>query len=494
MKLIKIIKKNNIQIIITLCMFFVIFTSIFMFMGKSLRLDEAQSLFQTNGTIVGTVELIAEDIHLPIYFIILHIWKIIFDESIIAIRSLSLLFLLISIPAIYFLGKEVHSKKVGVIASVFCAISPFLNWFASETRMYTLLFLITTLNQLFFIRIWNNKRDIQYNYNWLLYMITTWIGVYTHFFFSFILFVQAIFYFTHIKFFPKKSFIKLSLTAIVSLFMLGVWFYLRSVVGSSNSAPLLIPPSSVDVFNVFSNIFIGFQPVTLNTFFLSLWPVIILISFTMLTKHRDMKAVTKYLLMSVIIPITLVFIVSSTIRSLFLSRYLIIITPSVIILFISFFTLYSKKTFKYFITILFVLTFGFLMFQFYSPDVPVNEDYRNATDYIEKKILPSDLFVVSAPFITYPVEYYYNGKARLTTFPVWNRYEENKKIPEFSEENMIQSFTDWSNRYTNFYILMSYDQGYEEKIRLYLDSNFERVEIKEFSPKLKLYIYKVKYI
>ena len=474
-------------------MCFVLCASIFVFMEKSLRLDEAQSLFQTNGSVGVTIQLIAEDIHLPIYFVLLHIWKLIFGSSIFAIRSLSLLFMLAALPAIYFLGKTAYSKTVGLIAVVFCSLSPFLNWFASETRMYTLLFLVTSLNQMYFIRIWQPKKDGNTSNTWLLYMITTWIGVYTHFFFTFMLAVQAIFYFTHIKIFPKNSFKKLAITGGVSAVMLGAWFYLRSIVGSSNSAPLLVPPSSVDVFNVFSNLIIGFQSISLNTFFLALWPLAILLSFTLLTKHRDMTATTKYFLLSLIIPITLVFIVSSTIRSLFLSRYLIIVMPSLIMLVLLSLTIYSKKTFKYLTIVLFIFAYSFLMFEAHSSKTPTNENYRGVAAYVTKQAVSSDLFVVTAPFLTYPVEYYYRGNAKLTTFPIWNRYEEIKQIPRFSEADMIEKFTGWSKDHTKFYVLMGYDQGYEEKVRLYLDSNYERIEVREFSPKLNLYVYKIKY-
>lgn len=489
MKVTAFIKKYETQCIIAACMLFVTCISVFLFMGKSLRLDEAQSLFQTNGTFVGTVRLIAEDIHLPVYFVALQIYQLFVGTSEFAIRSLSLIFLLAALPAMYALGKEAYSRDVGIAAVILSSLSPFLNWFGAETRMYSLLFLITILNQLFFIRIWKggNRK------NWILYGILTCIGVYTHFFFTFILFVQAVFFFTHIKIFPKGSFVKLSLISVISGTMLAAWFYLRSVVGSSNSAPLLVPPSSVDVFNVFSHFIIGFQSTTLNTFFLSLWPLTVLIGFTLLTKHHDMTPRTKYFLMSLIIPIALVFIISSTIRALFLSRYLTIVLPSLFLLIIHFLSLYPRKVFIRFTVILFTLTFTSLSVQVFSSKAPVNENFREVAAFVNEATNPDDLFVVSAPFLTYPIEYYYKGAARLTTFPIWNRYEEVKQIPEFSEEYMREKFTNWSKDYSNLYILMGYDQGYEEQTRLYLDNNFERISVTEFSPKLNLYVYKLRY-
>ena len=78
--------------------------SVFVWMGQGLRLDEAQSIWQTSRDIGGVVEVIAKDVHMPLYFVALHYWELFFGTSELAIRSLSLLFFLLSIPVMFFLG------------------------------------------------------------------------------------------------------------------------------------------------------------------------------------------------------------------------------------------------------------------------------------------------------------------------------------------------------------------------------------------------------
>ena len=56
-----------------------------------------------------------------------------------------------------------------------------------------------------------------------------------------------------------------------------------------------------------------------------------------------------------------------------------------------------------------------------NPDTPVTEDYRTAAQLVEEGARPQDVVVLSSPFTVYPFEYYYDGAARLTTLPVWDR-------------------------------------------------------------------------
>ncbi|MES2985549.1 MAG: glycosyltransferase family 39 protein [Patescibacteria group bacterium] len=484
------IKKYQTQCAIALAMLFACVVSISFFMGKSLRLDEAQSLFQTNGTFLGTIRIIAGDIHLPVYFISLQVWQSLFGDSLLAIRSLSLVFLLCSLPFIYLLGKETYGKKVGMITVMLCALSPFLQWFGAETRMYTVLFLITILNQLFFVRLWNNSEKR----SWFLYALTVIIGVYTHFFFALLLIAQALFFLMNRDLFPEGSFKKFIFTASGALTTLGLWFVVRHIVGSTNSAPNLTAPTSIDIFNLFSNFMIGFQSDTVNTFFLALWPIVVLFGFTFLTKKHTVLPQTKYFLITFFVPATLAFVVSITFKPLFLSRYLIIILPSLYLLVVHFLNFYPAKVFRYLITAIVILLLYMLSLEAFSPEVPTHENFRGAAEYVAEHAKANDAFIVSAPFITYPVEYYYKGDTQLMTFPIWKRFEDIKKVPDFSEQYMIDTFTAWSKDYARFYVLLGYDQGYEKNIQEYLDNTYERIEVKNFSPHLNLYVYKVKNI
>ncbi|RYF28118.1 MAG: hypothetical protein EOO17_05325, partial [Chloroflexi bacterium] len=64
----------------------------FVFAGESLRLDEAQSIWQTSHSLKETLFIVAQDVHMPLYHILFHFWTIFFGTSTEAIRFMSFLF------------------------------------------------------------------------------------------------------------------------------------------------------------------------------------------------------------------------------------------------------------------------------------------------------------------------------------------------------------------------------------------------------------------
>lgn len=207
-----------------------------------------------------------------------------------------------------------------------------------------------------------------------------------------------------------------------------------------------------------------------------------------------MQPETVYLLLSVFVPIVTVFFISSVFRPLFLSRYLIICLPALYILIASYFWLYAPKVRNILIAGTVLFLGGSLLVQAISPSVPVNEEYRSAAAYVSLTAEYDDVFIVTAPFTTYPIEYYYDGAATLVTFPAWRRYESDEGYPPYSEPYAKDYFTNLADVYEKMYILMSYDQGFEEELRLYLDTHYQKLETREFSPGLTLSVYQLRYL
>src|SRR5580704_3972804 len=112
--------------------------SIFFFSGQSLRLDEAQSLWQSSRSVGYIFTIVAEDVHVPLYHLLLHFWRIIFGDTVASARAMSLVFYIASIPALYALGKVSYSRRTGLFAAFLFSISLFMQKTAYEIRMYTL--------------------------------------------------------------------------------------------------------------------------------------------------------------------------------------------------------------------------------------------------------------------------------------------------------------------------------------------------------------------
>lgn len=117
------------------------------------------------------------EMHPPLHFYYLHAWIKFFGISEFSGRVSSLVLGLLSIIAIYFLGKEIaRSKRVGLYASFLVAISSFQSFYSIWTRMYMLFFLLSILSFYFWLRaLKENKISL-----WLLAGLTTQLALYSH--------------------------------------------------------------------------------------------------------------------------------------------------------------------------------------------------------------------------------------------------------------------------------------------------------------------------
>ena len=114
--------------------------------SKGLWLDEAFSVWmgrQPVGEMLGW--LVRIDQHPPLYYLLLHFWMALLGDDPATVRALSALFGTLTIPIIYLLGRRLADEKVGLLAALLLAVSPFHVRFAQETRMYTLLALNASL-------------------------------------------------------------------------------------------------------------------------------------------------------------------------------------------------------------------------------------------------------------------------------------------------------------------------------------------------------------
>ena len=116
----------GIAAVIIACMAGVTVLSFLVLNHASIRLDESQSLWQTSHSIGDTLRVVAQDVHVPLYHIILHFWQLYFGHGVVTVRLLSLLFFLITIPLVYILARQVLRIRWALFATVLFSFSPFM--------------------------------------------------------------------------------------------------------------------------------------------------------------------------------------------------------------------------------------------------------------------------------------------------------------------------------------------------------------------------------
>ena len=157
-------------------------------LNRSLWIDEVYSVAERGS--MGFLEIITTiaDPHPPLYYLALHTWMLVFGESPIAVRSLSLLFGVASIAAVYLLGYELYDRRTGLIAALLVSLSTFHIQYSQTARMYAMLFFFGVLSILFYTRcLRDHSLDNRFGY-----AITTLCMLLTHPYGSFVLLGQIL--------------------------------------------------------------------------------------------------------------------------------------------------------------------------------------------------------------------------------------------------------------------------------------------------------------
>ena len=126
----------------------------FLYLNTPLWYDEAWSwVTAMNPFPFGiTDNLLNEDLqHTPLYFFLLHFWIKLFSQSEIAMRSLSLIFGVLSLPLVYIISNKLFDRKTALYSLGVCAVSPLLVLFSSEVRMYPMVVFLVLLSLNFLI-------------------------------------------------------------------------------------------------------------------------------------------------------------------------------------------------------------------------------------------------------------------------------------------------------------------------------------------------------
>lgn len=113
-----------------------------------LWLDEALSVNISQLPLGELTEALRHDGHPPLYYVLLHGWTSIFGTSDVAVRSMSGVFGLMTIPVVWLLARRKGGPTLGWIAVAVIAVSPFAVRYSDEARMYALVILLVTVGWL----------------------------------------------------------------------------------------------------------------------------------------------------------------------------------------------------------------------------------------------------------------------------------------------------------------------------------------------------------
>ncbi|MBI3957590.1 MAG: hypothetical protein HY328_02185 [Chloroflexi bacterium] len=168
--------------------------------AESLWYDETVSVFLAQQSIPELIAHTARDIHPPGYYLLLHLWGWLTEPALengleFVYAWPSLFWGILLLPLVFALGHRFFSTRVAVAALWLTAVNPYHIWYSQEVRMYTLgagLGLLCLWGTLSWLQVAGSAPPIRHSpfairYSLLLYTVAAAAGLYTLYYFAFLL-------------------------------------------------------------------------------------------------------------------------------------------------------------------------------------------------------------------------------------------------------------------------------------------------------------------
>jgi len=140
--------------------------------------------------------------HPPLYFLLARVWSGLFADPVVALRSLSAVFGLLLLPAVFWFARESFcDPRVSWTAVALAAVSPLHLLYAQEARQYSLWCMLVMLSGAALLHALRTGRPRDY----ILYAVTVALGMYAHIMFAIALVAHAIYLALMRKTYPRST-------------------------------------------------------------------------------------------------------------------------------------------------------------------------------------------------------------------------------------------------------------------------------------------------
>ncbi|POG55517.1 glycosyltransferase [Haloferax marisrubri] len=211
----------------------------------SLFNDELYSIGRASAPIAELL-FVTHDTHPPLHYLLLHYWMDFFGQSQLSVRSLSVVFSVATVVAVYLLGVELYNDRTGLAAALVTALSVYHVHYAQNARMYTLVAFLTAVSWYGFVVMKSSPHRGS-----LIYGPATALLIYTHLWAVFVILAQNI----YVLFSNDRTGLDLRRWGRAQ-FLIGlctipvVAFYLSAIVSSDGAQALIAwlqPPSLYNI-------------------------------------------------------------------------------------------------------------------------------------------------------------------------------------------------------------------------------------------------------
>jgi mannosyltransferase len=370
--------------------------------SRSLTLDEGFSVSLAQSDAATFSRLIwHSEFNMMLYYGLLRLW-IHAGTSEFVVRSLSVLFAVVTIPVIYLLGARLFGRSAALIACLLLAVHPFHLELSQQARSYTLLILLVSLSSLCFLRMLHNASWA----NCTVYAVVSALAIYSHFFAALVVLSQWLSLWLWQRQLPWKKLAR-SLAVLVVL-LIPVALYLLH---SQRSHVTWIPgPSWRQALGVLYSLTLSKGRCLI---YLALWAMAL-----GGLRHRGEQQTWSYQFVAAWLAVPLVVTgIAAVVQPLLVPRFLAVCVPASVLLAASgVIQLARWSRTASVLALLLVLFYSGSAIRFYLRHPDFSVDWRTAISYLLPRLQAGDELVMD-PYIRYTFDYYRHA-SQVKTIPV----------------------------------------------------------------------------
>jgi len=410
--------------------------------AQSLWYDEAFSVYLAHFDLATIAARTAADIQPPLYYALLHFWIALAGDSEFALRFLSLVFGVTTVPLAYATARRLFDVTSARLAALLVALAPLYVWYAQEARMYTLItFLLLLASYALWRALDEPARATRW---WIVFTLANIAAAYTHYFafvviaFQFLWVLVSGFRLPNLKLETLKP-ATLALVAILVAFLPWMPFVIARF-GQDAS----YWRGALKLDEALRHILINFtlgesvlehiaQPIALG------WLMVLFVGLVALSLNRqaasgNRQSAVVFCVLYLLVPLALLLVLFSR-NPKFNARYLMIASPAFYLLLaagMSRFTFYASRITPYAIRhtqyairhILTLVPLAFLLltaayadYNIYFDPAFTKASFRDVARYIEQHIAPDEAIILTSGHLFPAFHYYYRGDAPTLRLP-----------------------------------------------------------------------------
>ena len=355
--------------------------------SKSLWYDEAWSVALAAVDLKTAVILVKGQIYPPLYQILLHFWLLLFGTSETAARSLSAVFGIASVAALYNLTVRISGRRTALVAALILAVSPFHVEYSQEARGYSLLVLLSLLS-FDLLLVWLDE------HKWITgtaYAAITALCLYTHPYGFLIPLSQSLIWIFHLieeKKHPGKELLWwLGMGSVIALLFLPVLPAFLRAAGEVSRNFWIRRPGFWDIWSTLKA-FLGQSLWSL----ISLGLTLLLGLFSTLIYEGEHRFRAKIYLVWWWLPILAAFAFSSLAFSVYQIKYLIFASIPLYLLAAEGIARLEHRTVRVMLVMLILASSIQPLLEYYRR--PKIEEWRGTVNYLRSKQAPKDMVLI----------------------------------------------------------------------------------------------------